>query len=67
MTTTNTSLCCHRGISFSLELIAIPDTWRWTFEFGGNVRSGTTRARLRLLAERRVRMVIDREIKQRDE
>ena len=52
----------HRDIEYALANIE-PDLWSWSFEINGKVKQGTTRARLGLLAQRRVRMLIDRELK----
>ncbi|MBR0796360.1 hypothetical protein JQ615_13280 [Bradyrhizobium jicamae] len=52
----------HRDIQYTLTNIE-PDLWSWSFEINGKVRQGTTRVRLGLLAERRVRSIIDREIR----
>ncbi|MFB9269585.1 hypothetical protein ACFFWD_41825 [Bradyrhizobium erythrophlei] len=52
----------HRDIAYTLIQIE-PDVWHWSFEINGTRRSGTTRVRLGLLAQRRVCMIIDRELK----
>ena len=52
----------HRDIQYTLTNIE-PDLWSWSFEIDGKIKRGTTRVRLGLLAERRVRTVIDRELK----
>ncbi|KWV52220.1 hypothetical protein AS156_10840 [Bradyrhizobium macuxiense] len=52
----------HRDIEYTLRNIE-PDLWAWSFEINGQLRHGTTRARLDLLAQRRVCMLIDRELK----
>ncbi|MHC2435811.1 hypothetical protein ACVMB0_003186 [Bradyrhizobium sp. USDA 4451] len=52
----------HRDIEYSLTNIE-PDLWSWSFEIDGKTRQGVTRARLDLLAERRVCTLIDRELK----
>ncbi|WP_407150766.1 hypothetical protein [Bradyrhizobium sp. ORS 86] len=52
----------HRDIEYTLANIE-PDLWAWSFEVNGQPKQGTTRARLDLLARRRVCMVIDRELK----
>lgn len=52
----------HRDIEYTLSNIE-PDLWSWTFEIDGTTKRGTTRARLGLLAQRRVCMLIDRELK----
>ena len=52
----------HRDIEYTLTNIE-PDIWSWSFEIDGKARHGTTRARLNLLAQRRVCTIIDRELK----
>ncbi len=52
----------HRDIQYTLTNIE-PDLWSWSFEINGKIRQGTTRARLGLLAQRRVCTLIDRELK----
>jgi hypothetical protein len=52
----------HRDIEYSLTH-AEPDIWHWSFEINGRLRKGTTHARLDLLAQRRVRTIIDRELR----
>ena len=52
----------HRDIEYTLTNIE-PDIWSWSFDINGQIRSGVTRARLDLLAQRRVCTIIDRELK----
>jgi hypothetical protein len=52
----------HRDIEYTLTNIET-DLWSWTFDINGKTRRGTTRARLNLLAQRRVCIIIDRELK----
>ncbi|WP_050424776.1 hypothetical protein [Bradyrhizobium tropiciagri] len=52
----------HRDIQYTLTNIE-PDLWSWSFEINGRIKRGTTRVRLGLLAQRRVRTLIDRELK----
>lgn len=52
----------HRGIEYTLTNIE-PDLWSWSFDVNGKTKRGTTRARLDLLAQRRVCTIIDRELK----
>ncbi|PDT76235.1 hypothetical protein [Bradyrhizobium sp. C9] len=52
----------HRDIQYTLTNIE-PDLWSWSFEINGKIKHGTTRARLGLLARRRVCTLIDRELK----
>lgn len=53
----------YRGVDYSLILAMAPDRWRWHFEIGEKSRTGHTVAKLHLLAERRVQMIIDRELR----
>ncbi|KJC61630.1 hypothetical protein UP10_07130 [Bradyrhizobium sp. LTSPM299] len=53
----------HRDIEYTLTNIE-PDLWSWSFAINGKVKRGTTRARLQLLAQRRVCVLIDRELKE---
>jgi hypothetical protein len=41
-----------------------PGIWRWQFTINGEIRMGRTEARLELLAIRRVKLRIDRALKQ---
>ncbi len=52
----------HRDIAYTLTQ-SEPDIWHWSFEINGQLKRGTTRVRLGLLAQRRVCMLIDRELK----
>lgn len=52
----------HRDIEYTLINIE-PDLWSWSFAINGKVKRGITRARLDLLAQRRVCTLIDRELK----
>jgi hypothetical protein len=52
----------HRDIEYTLTNVE-PDLWSWSFDINGKTRSGITRARLGLLAQRRVCTIIDREMK----
>ena len=53
----------HRGIEFTIVATDVPGLWCWRFTIGGRTRTGRTEARLELLAIRRVRLKIDRELK----
>jgi hypothetical protein len=53
----------HRDIQYTITATAEPDVWRWRFEIGGAVRSGTTQTRLAALAARRVQSKIDAVLK----
>jgi hypothetical protein len=52
----------HKGVEFSLEQ-AEHGLWTYRFKIGNRVKAGRTRANLQLLAERRVRHRIDRELR----
>jgi hypothetical protein len=57
----------HRDIEFSVEHASErDDVWVWQFTISGEVRTGKTVARLKLLAIRRVQLLIDRELKKRN-
>ena len=54
----------HKGVTFSINReVAEPDIWRYNFQIGPGTRRGKVRARLELLAIRRVQLYIDRELK----
>jgi hypothetical protein len=53
----------HKGIEYTLTRSETPGIWKWQFRIGDLVRSGTTEARLLLLAMRRVQLKIDRELR----
>jgi len=53
----------HKGIEFTV-VATEPGSWRWRFAVNGEIRTGRTEARLELLAIRRVKLKIDRELKQ---
>ena len=52
----------HRDIEYTLTNIE-PDIWEWSFKIDGQIKHGAVHARLDVLAQRRVCMVIDRELK----
>jgi hypothetical protein len=57
----------HREIEFSVEHASKrDDVWVWRFSIGGEVRTGKTVAKLKLLAIRRVQFIIDRELRKRN-
>jgi hypothetical protein len=57
----------HREIEFSVEPASErDDVWVWRFTIGSEVRNGKTVAKLKLLAIRRVQLIIDRELKKRN-
>ncbi|WP_441236316.1 hypothetical protein [Bradyrhizobium sp. 930_D9_N1_4] len=53
----------HRGIHYALEPNAAPGFWRYAYAIRDRVRSGRVQAKLPLLAVRRVRMRIDRDMR----
>ena len=53
----------HRGIKFTVVAAEAPDLWRWQFAINGQIKTGRTEARLELLAIRRVKLRINRELK----
>jgi hypothetical protein len=53
----------HRGIHYALEPNAEPGVWRYSYALHDKVRTGRVQARLPLLAVRRVRMRIDRDMR----
>ena len=52
----------YRDVEFTVTAVA-PGVWKWQFQIGDRRVSGKTEARLYLLAVRRVKMRIDRELK----
>ena len=57
----------HRGVHYSLKRNAAPGYWRYTYALGDKVHSGRVQGRLPLLAIRRVKMRIDRDMRARDD
>ena len=53
----------HRGVEYTVAMSATPGVWKWQFQLGEEVKSGTTETRIALLAIRRVQLRIDRELK----
>jgi hypothetical protein len=53
----------HRGIDFTIAKTAIPGVWQWQFRIGDQIKSGKTETKIDLLAIRRVKLRIDRELK----
>jgi hypothetical protein len=48
----------YKGVQYTLAATAEPDVWRWQFQVGDTVKTGTTRTRLAALAARRVQSKI---------
>jgi hypothetical protein len=53
----------HRGVEYTVAMTAAPGVWKWQFTIGDQVKTGKTETRIGLLAIRRVRLRIDRELK----
>ncbi|MCP3413620.1 hypothetical protein NLM16_05850 [Bradyrhizobium brasilense] len=51
----------HRGVQFSIRE-ALPGEWRYSFKIDGKTINGKTQTRLQLLAVRRVKDRISREL-----
>ena len=56
----------HKGVEYTLARSETPGIWKWQFRIGNLVKSGTTEARLPLLAIGRVQLKIDRELRYPD-
>jgi hypothetical protein len=56
----------HRGIEFTVARTKTASVWRWHCWIAEEAKTGQTRAKLRLLAIRRVEMIINRELKKRE-
>ncbi|HYI31427.1 MAG TPA: hypothetical protein VD863_26610 [Bradyrhizobium sp.] len=52
----------HKGIEYEIAMIE-PGLWKWQFRIGAVIKSGQTKASLELLADRRVRITINRELR----
>jgi hypothetical protein len=55
----------HRGVKYTM-FQAEPDLWKWQFWIDGKTKTGKIVSRLQMLADRRVRMAIDRELRSRN-
>ncbi len=53
----------HRGIKYSVVATEAPGSWRWKFLIGNQLKTGRTETRIELMAIRRVKLRIDRELK----
>jgi hypothetical protein len=49
----------YRGVEYEIEPVE-PGVWKWQCRIGDEIKTGKTKCRLGLLADRRVRMTIDR-------
>jgi hypothetical protein len=54
----------HKGVEFAVMRSITPDVWKWQFRIGDKVVNGQTETRLDLLAVRRARLRIDRELRE---
>lgn len=52
----------RRGVEFSLRQVE-PDLWKWQFQIGHTITTGTTRSRLMGIAAHRAQKRIDIELK----
>jgi hypothetical protein len=53
----------HGGIEYTVKRAAMPDFWQWEFRIAYEVRTGETKTRIELLAQRRAQMRIDQELR----
>ena len=53
----------HKGVTYSVVATETPGVWRWKFRIGDKVLTGRTETRIELMAVRRVKLRIDRELK----
>jgi hypothetical protein len=56
----------HRDIKFTVARTKTAGVWRWHFRIAEEAKTGQTRAKLRLLAIRRVETIINRELKKQE-
>lgn len=52
----------HKGIDYEIAKIE-PGLWKYQFRIGAVIRTGKTRCSLELLADRRVRLTIDKQLR----
>jgi hypothetical protein len=52
----------YKGIEYEIAPME-PGFWKWQFRIGDRIKSGRTKTNLEILADRRVRSMIDRELK----
>ena len=52
----------YRGVEYEISPI-MPGVWKWQFQIGDRIKAGRTKSNLELLANRRVQLVIDRELR----
>ena len=53
----------YRGVEYMVVPSATPGIWQWQFRIGDLLKTGKTETRISLLAMRRVRLRIDRELR----
>jgi hypothetical protein len=53
----------HRGVEYTVVPSPTPGIWKWRFQIGDRVKTGRVETRIDLLAVRRVKQRIDRELK----
>jgi hypothetical protein len=53
----------HKGINYSVVATEAPGIWRWRFLIGNQLKTGRTETKMDLMAIRRVKLRIDRELK----
>jgi len=53
----------YKDIEYAVVETADPGVWKWQFRIGAEDKTGTVKTRLYLLAIRRVRSRIDRELR----
>ena len=54
----------YKGVDYEIAPIE-PGIWKWQLRIGGRIKAGKTKTNLEPLADRRARMMIDRELKAR--
>ena len=52
----------HKGVEYEIAKVE-PGLWKYQFRIGAIIRTGKTRCSLELLAERRVRLTIDNQLR----
>jgi hypothetical protein len=54
----------HRGVPFTVLPSASPGFWNWQFQIDGSVKSGRVQTNIEPMAVRRVKMRIDRALRE---
>jgi len=52
----------YKGVEYEIASID-RGVWKWQFRIGDSIKTGRTKTNLEVLADRRVRLVIDRELR----